>query len=161
MWEFALQMISQIWLILLVKGLHFENWFSLQVREVWDQILTVIYWIWTLDQTWMILKYYFIWLSKMRQCFSENMSQRFWVKIDFVSMENNHLILLLYRLTKTMIYKGAQNSISEVKCTRFLRPWDFLCKSTGMGSHFLLQNSKHLLKELTHEFNIMVRHWFF
>ena len=161
MWEFALQIISQMWLILLVKGLHFENWFSLQIREVWDQILTVAYWIWTLDQTWKILKYYFIWLSEMRQCISENMSQKFWVKIDFVSMENNHLILLLYGLTKTMIYKGAQNSISGVKslscvrlfatpwtvaCTRLLRPWDFLCKSTGVGSQSLLQNSIHLLK---------------
>ena len=26
-----------------------------------------------------------------------------------------------------------------VACTRFLHPWDFLGKSTGVGCHFLLQ----------------------
>ena len=28
-----------------------------------------------------------------------------------------------------------------VACTRLLRPWDFLGKSTGVGCHFLLQTS--------------------
>ena len=36
-----------------------------------------------------------------------------------------------------------------VACTRLLRPWDFLGKSTGVGCHFLLQCMKVKVKSLS------------
>ena len=38
-----------------------------------------------------------------------------------------------------------------VACTRLLRPWDFLGKSTGVGCHFLLQK-RHCSNYVSQEF---------
>ena len=56
--------------------------------------------------------------------------------------------LLPIEQTYTKIKKVKVKSLSRVglfaapwavACTRLLRPWDFLGKSTGVGCHFLLQ----------------------
>ena len=52
---------------------------------------------------------------------------------------------IIHISTSTQFVKWSRSVVSDsvtsrtVACTRLLHPWDFLCKSTGVGCHFFLQ----------------------